>query len=308
MDPHKSQIAFQPKLHLFAFVTASCTFLLLIAGALVVGTGSAKAVPDWPLSFGQFFPPMKGGVLFEHGHRLVAGIVGLLILSLSFALQKWEQRRWVKVLAWCALGIVGLQSVLGGILILYGLPLGVSVFHSGLGPAFFCLTVVLALVTSRQWMENHPVESSTAKLSLSTWALIATTTVFIEILIGALVRYSGAGLTQTDYSVGLSRLVYNGWSLPLIAGLCHRLWGVLVLILVSYVYFLVRRGHSGHRSLNGPAKLAVFLVWVQLFLGVMVVLTRLGIEPTTLHIVLGSAILASMLVLTLNSYRISNPA
>ena len=63
--------------HRFAVLTAGATLVLIFVGALVTSTGSGLAVPDWPLSFGQVFPPMVGGVLFEHGHRLVAACVGL---------------------------------------------------------------------------------------------------------------------------------------------------------------------------------------------------------------------------------------
>src|SRR6266568_6200007 len=47
--------------HRFAVVTAGATLVLIFAAALVTSTGSGLAVPDWPLSFGQVFPPMVGG-------------------------------------------------------------------------------------------------------------------------------------------------------------------------------------------------------------------------------------------------------
>src|SRR6185369_13357368 len=103
---------FQPGLHRFALATAGCSFILLLAGALVTSTGSSLSVPDWPLSFGTFFPKMTGGVLFEHGHRMVAGTVAVLTLGLALTVQKRESRGWVKVLAWSALGAVLAQAVL----------------------------------------------------------------------------------------------------------------------------------------------------------------------------------------------------
>src|SRR2546429_4551618 len=57
-------------IHRLAVATGASRFVLLCVGGLVTSTGSGLAVPDWPLSFGQVFPPMVGGVLFEHGHRL----------------------------------------------------------------------------------------------------------------------------------------------------------------------------------------------------------------------------------------------
>src|SRR5207247_10793063 len=70
-------------LHRFAVLTAGATFVLLFVGGLVTSTGSGLAVPDWPLSFGMLLPPMRGGVLFEHGHRLAAALVGGLTVALA---------------------------------------------------------------------------------------------------------------------------------------------------------------------------------------------------------------------------------
>ena len=41
------------------------------------------SVPDWPLSYGQWMPEMVGGVFYEHGHRMIAAIVGILTLILN---------------------------------------------------------------------------------------------------------------------------------------------------------------------------------------------------------------------------------
>ena len=64
-------------LHRFATFVAGCTVLLVLAGSLVTSTGSGLSVPDWPTTYGWnmfSFPPSKwvGGILYEHGHRLIA--------------------------------------------------------------------------------------------------------------------------------------------------------------------------------------------------------------------------------------------
>src|SRR5262245_18181907 len=85
-------------LHRFAVVTAGATLVLLFLGGLVTSTGSGLAVPDWPLSFGQVFPPMVGCVLFEHGHRLAAGAVGCLTVVLALWTVVGETRPAVRAL------------------------------------------------------------------------------------------------------------------------------------------------------------------------------------------------------------------
>ena len=47
--------------HGLAVTLMAATLLLIAIGASVTSTGSGLAVPDWPLSFGQVFPPMVGG-------------------------------------------------------------------------------------------------------------------------------------------------------------------------------------------------------------------------------------------------------
>src|SRR3990167_2457625 len=123
----------------YAQFTAIATFVLLIAGGLVTSTDSGLAVPDWPLSYGMWFPPMVGGIFYEHGHRMIAGVVGLMILGLAAWLWMRETRRWVRVLGYSAAGAVVLQALLGGLTVLLLLPPSVSIAHACLGQGVFVL-------------------------------------------------------------------------------------------------------------------------------------------------------------------------
>ncbi len=122
--------------HRYAVLVAAATLLLIFAGGLVTSTGSGLAVPDWPLSFGQLFPPMEGGVLFEHGHRMVAAFVGLLTVVLAVWAWILGVRPAIRWLATAAVFLVVIQGVLGGITVLYRLPLWVSVAHACLAQTF----------------------------------------------------------------------------------------------------------------------------------------------------------------------------
>src|SRR6267142_754615 len=89
-------------LHRFAKLVAGCTVLLVLAGSLVTSTGSGLSVPDWPTTYGWnmfTFPPSKwvGGILYEHGHRLIASSVGFLTIILAGWLWlKEHPRAWPK--------------------------------------------------------------------------------------------------------------------------------------------------------------------------------------------------------------------
>src|SRR5579871_804923 len=108
-------------LHRFAIATALATYLLILIGGLVHGTGSSLACPDWPTCYGTLMPRMEGGVLVEHSHRIAAFTVVILTLALAVNLQ-WgitlpEQRR-LRPFGWLAVGLVVAQALLGGITVL----------------------------------------------------------------------------------------------------------------------------------------------------------------------------------------------
>src|SRR5277367_2879284 len=130
-------------LHRYARLMVAATFILIFAGGLVTSTGSALAVPDWPLSFGKFFPKMEGGVLFEHGHRMIAGTVALMMLALMVWTLRRERSARARCVAMVAFGLVIFQAVLGGLTVLLRLPLAIAVAHAATAQAFFCLTVAL---------------------------------------------------------------------------------------------------------------------------------------------------------------------
>src|SRR3954454_24890453 len=112
--------AYNPLLHRTAQLTAAATLLLIFMGGLVTSHGAGMSVPDWPNSYGYnmfTFPPSKwiGGMFYEHPHRLMGTVVGVLSIAWVVIAFKVEQRRWVRWLAVSVLEAVILQGVLGGL-------------------------------------------------------------------------------------------------------------------------------------------------------------------------------------------------
>ena len=188
-------------LHRFAKFLAACTVLLVLAGSLVTSTASGLSVPDWPTSYGWnmfTFPPSKwvGGILYEHGHRLIASTVGFLTIILAAWLWLEEPRRWMRRLGIVALGAVIAQGVLGGLTVLFFLPAAVSTAHASLAEIFFCLVVSIALFTSPRWIDGYA--SATADAAslddgrLRRLATVTTALIYTQILLGATMRHTGA--------------------------------------------------------------------------------------------------------------------
>jgi len=256
----------------FARLTAAATFLLLIAGGLVTSTGSGLAVPDWPLSYGKFFPPMVGGIFFEHGHRMIAGVVAILIAILAITLRRREPRRWVRRLGYAAVLGVVMQALLGGLTVLLLLPAPISIAHACLGQTVSCLIVSIALVTSRAWDAIPSASLPDARLFAR--CLTLTVLLFAQLILGAIIRHAGRAV--------LSHIIGAG----VILGMTGMLWWRL-------------RSQPGSAGLvRRLAGTMVGLVLVQMTLGMLTLWSGQRVALATAHVAVGALLLASSCVLT----------
>ena len=300
-------IPFDRRRHRYAVVCACATAALLIAGGLVTSTGSGLAVPDWPLSFGRLFPPMRGGVLFEHGHRLIAALVGLLTIGLAVWFGRSETRAWVRRLSYSALGAVVAQGLLGGLTVLLRLPPSVSVLHACLAQGFFSVVVLLAVCTSKGFVERRPVAVPGDVRPSWIPAAAATGLVCAQLFLGAVMRHTGAGLAIPDLPLAFGRLVPPLLSFEIAVHFAHRVVAIAVAaaVFVSTVPILRRR--SARVEVVREARLALVLVVLQIALGAITVLTRLAVVPATAHVIVGALLLATCLVLTVRAARPAAP-
>ena len=298
-------------LHRFAQFVALSTFTLILAGGMVTSTGSGLAVPDWPNSYGYFmfsFPlsSMVGGIFYEHGHRLIASTVGLLTIVLAVWLWRCDPRAWVRRLGVIALVAVIVQGTLGGLTVLYFLPAPVSIAHAGTAEIFFCLTVGLALFTSPGWIHGFsPAAAGPAEPNgdLERLTRLTIALVFAQILIGATMRHTGAGLAIPDFPLAFGRLVPPTWDFAIGIHFAHRVGAAAVLTVIT----LTLRRAWGHRrrrpELTRPAILLMVLVSIQVTLGAFTIWTAKAPIVNTAHVGTGALVLVTSLYLALRTHR-----
>jgi cytochrome c oxidase assembly protein subunit 15 len=285
LDPVASPASESVALHAFSKVVAFCAFCLLIAGGLVTSTGSSLSVPDWPLSFGKVLPPMIGGVAFEHGHRMIAGVVAALTWSLTGWLAAREPRAWVRRLGYAASGAILLQALLGGATVLLRLPPAVSISHACLAQAVFCLLVAIAQATS-PWFQERSVPGAGTVWKAGAAAIGA---LYLQLVWGALLRHTGQGL------------------------MLHMAWAGAA---TFAVLIASTRGINARRQAYGlanPSTLLSLLIPIQLCLGYFAYRVRFspdfvagfsrGALLTTAHLALGATLLATSVTFTLRAYR-----
>lgn len=297
-------------LHLFALLVAASTALLIFAGGLVTSTGSGLSVPDWPNTYGWFmfsFPieKMVGGIYYEHGHRLIASTVGALILVLALWLRRAEPRAWVRWLGYLALGAVIVQGILGGITVLWFLPDPISIAHAALAQGLFCLTIAIAVVTAPGWKSAYPRTAGPLldDRVLQQFALATTVWLYVQVLIGAIMRHTEAGLAIPDFPLSFGHWVPPHWDAKIAVHFAHRVGALVAASLIVTTTARVLRRHRGRPELLRPSVLLLSLVSVQVTLGALTVLSHKHYVINSLHVVTGALVLGTSLVLTLRAHR-----
>ncbi|MEI6083262.1 MAG: heme o synthase [Verrucomicrobiota bacterium] len=271
-------------LHRLAWLTAGATFLLIVAGASVTSNRAGLSVPDWPNTYDQPlwrfpFAKMVGGIFYEHGHRLLASLVGLLTAALALWTFFGQRDRLLRQLGLVALAGVLLQGLLGGLTVKFLLPPPISIAHAALAQAFFCVTIAIAFVTSKNWAAVQPTDAGNAR----GWALASTIAVYLQLILGAAIRHSERGI---------------------IAHICGAI------AVITLTIFIVRN----LRQFRGPVLTLAGLIILQATLGIITLyirqpklapgqLTALQVLLPTLHLATGAMILGVSFALTFKIFR-----
>lgn len=272
-----------------------------MTGALVTSNDAGLSVPDWPLSHGSLFPEMVGGVLYEHSHRLVAATVGLLTLILAIWLGRAEPRLQIRRLGWVALGLVLTQALLGGVGVLLFLPLAISVMHACLAQLFFCVLVAIALMTGPSWRDRSLSYRRPGEYRHETlFAGVAAATVYLQLILGALLRHMGASEGSKGVTV-VTHVLLSHLGMAFLVG---------ALLLVTAVKILKR---PELQICFGKAYVLILLLIFQFALGFAAYWVRLvkleapepfflGVALTSAHLAVGAALLAVILVVALELF------
>jgi heme A synthase len=281
----------------FSLFTLFATWLLLIIGGLVNPMGASMACPDWyffPTCNGEVLPNMVGGVLYEHGHRLVATAVGICTLILTLLVWRRNLDRLTKNLAFTALLLVVVQGTLGGITVLLNLSAIVSTLHLLCAMVFFALLVTISFRLS-------PAHKPSPAFAPSQWGmLLAIGFTLIQLVYGGIVRHLGAGMACGDDLIGCGPSIWPTWALGQLH-MGHRILGytLFVMVLFACVKAMMLAKKQGEKNVQLLAMLPIFITFCQIGLGLLTIHTVRSPAVVAMHTGFGGLLLASLLTVYL---------
>ena len=262
-----------------AWLTAVCTYLLIVLGAIVRITGSGMGCGDhWPLCNGRLFPSLGNlGMLIEWSHRLVAALVSVLVFGL--ATYAWWLRRTALdrpgLAAYAALGLLALQVALGAVTVKLALPAWTVILH--LGTAMLLLATLIVAARGPRLIPGSP------RLRAGFVALILG---FVTVLLGALTANLGAATACLGFPLCNGHLLPDGNSLRLLQ------WGhrLLAYTLFGYVVWWAVR------SRRGGAWAVAALVTLQVVVAAAMVLLALPRPLQAMHVAIGTGVWAALVL------------
>jgi len=282
---------YHPGVHKFSVFVVCWTVFLFVAGALVTSNDAALAVPDWPLSFHKFFPEMTGGVFYEHGHRMIAGVLAALTVVLAVVVWRAEERRWLRWFAVIAVGGVLAQAILGGQVVIQLLHYWLPVIHACFAQMVFAVVLSIAVFTSKWWVSERLQLEDAGSPPMHTVAIINATVIYLQVILGAGFRHQYLPI----------------WP--------HMAGALIVLGVVIWTAVVLRKRFGNSPELSRARVLLHAIFGVQFLLGLAAYWSRLStanapqpmpvmVTLTVIHTVLGAILFAFSVLIVLLCYRL----
>ncbi len=297
------------------------TLVLLLLGGTVTSRDAGLAVPDWPTSYGynMFLFPVsmwKGGIFWEHTHRLWASGVGMMTIVLAVWLWVSEKKRpWLR---WFGVGMLAMvigQGILGGLRVTE-IDWRLGIFHGIFAQMYLCGIVIIAAATGRVWHRDAHQLDLAQLAGPRRWIKVLLVVMLIQLSLGSAMRHGEAGLAIPDFPTfygqwyppmthealeeRLHEIPYDEiheqtehvqlWQVHL--HMAHRFWALSVVVALVILLGSLKNVLADNRSLIAPSLTLAGLLIVQLGLGVSIIWSQRHPEIATAHQMIGAIMLA----------------
>ncbi len=308
---------YKPWLFVFCVFSLCWITLLLYAGGFTTTIRAGMAFLDWPLSNGSLNPEnwtRQTDMLAEHSHRLLGQIIGILSLALLYLMWLKESRLWVRMMSRVLVLFVILQGLLGGARVVFDrlniqtdnnlIAQSFAVVHACGAMVVLGILVVLTLGSSGSWIERKSGLSKNVPDSIRFWGIASTVVIFLQILIGAVMRHAEAGLAIAKFPLAQpGSLLPAYWNFDVGIHFAHRVGAVAVtIVLLTYLSKLWANANT-RKAFASSILAALGLLFLQVWLGAQTIWTVRNVHVATIHHLMGAFLLASTWALTFLSYR-----
>ena len=288
------------------------TLLLLVAGVVALLVRPEYAGPPTPGVEG-YDAKLATYTAAKNWSHVYVGLFSLaLVAGFAWVARKREPRRWVRWLVVGQLLAIIVQGTMGGLRVTE-VSLTLAMIHGCFAQLFFCCSAFTTLALSKWWLRTKDqtlTPAAPAGGAVLKWAAIASVLIFCQLVVGAVMRHNDAGLAIPDLPLHYGHVLpphdaagldeanqirawnYDNLKPTTLPGIwthfAHRTGAVLITIVVSGIAILVFRKLRQVRAIRNGVAILVFLVIVQVTLGVLTVYWMKPADVASLHVAVGA--------------------
>jgi heme o synthase len=278
-------------------------YIVIVMGGIVRATGFGGACGEWPLCEGALLPSLSLESAVAYLHRLDTLLL-VLVLGAAFVLsmRRFRSEPWLQRPLMAALGLMAVQIIIGGAIVLRGLPVQLTALHLGLSlllQGLILIPAVIAYYKERNALQDsfQPASSAVrlqfrspfARLSL--WTLAA---VFLLLVSGTLVSGSSSGTACTGWPLcdgSLFPSTAAGW-----INLAHRAIVAIAGVMVALQTIQAWRTQRTQAPVLVAATAAGVLFFSQALMGAYKVIYGYPMYMVSLHEATAVAVWSALIV------------
>ncbi len=283
-------------------VTAGAIWLLIVLGGLVRVTDSGTGCgSSWPMCHGHLLPNLEYHELIEWNHRLIATLVGLLMVVTIGATLLWyrQPRRLVAMALLAGLTYVA-QAVLGGITVLLHLDHTWVAAHMGNSMLLLASVVLLATFARRPFQVQPPLRPANRRLR---WLLAGTLGwTYVALFSGSAVIGAQADLACPAWPQCSPNAVLPD-QLDQWVNFGHRLAVGLSDVLLLGLGLFIWRTRRHERSLMRAVHVLGVLYVSQVFLGAFTIWLAAPAALKGAHLALAAATWGTLVVMAVLAWK-----
>ena len=137
----------------------SLVFLLIVSGSYMVGIGASSSCSSWPLCKGLSIPD---GMSYQvhMGHRYISVVTLAFVGYISIELMIHAKgNKLIKRVTHSALGLLGIQIILGAVTVWSGFSSHMKVTHLSVATLVWLSVILMSLVAEKSFSKNDLVNN-----------------------------------------------------------------------------------------------------------------------------------------------------
>ncbi|UCZ51864.1 heme A synthase [Bacillus shivajii] len=289
----------------YGIITTLGMLVVLIQGALVTQTGSGDACgAEWPLCYGQVFPESPTiQTLIEYTHRLVSGLLGIMVIILAiWSWKKLGHLKETKFFAIIAILFIIFQGLLGAAAVVWGQSNAVMALHFGFSLISFTSVLLLTVLAFEDGKDDHLLSPTLSK-GLKNYIYFVLVYIYIVVYTGAYVRHTGSSAGCTGWPLCNGQIIPEFTNFTVTIQFFHRLLAGILFLVIAYMFVLIVKNHKDNKPLFYSGLISFVLITIQVLSGAYVVLSSLALEATMFHAFFISILFGAVSYTTLLAYR-----